>query len=203
MQSNAFQLNAFQQDGLPTGSYTLLAETGVFTLTGVAAGLRVARLLTAQTATYSLTGQSVGLLARRYLAAGTGTYTLTGQDATIRAPYRLTAETGVFTLTGRDATLTYSGAPAPVTTVQNKTGRRNYIVKGKLYRQVTNEELAYLLARDLIEVTREDVKVTFKAKKPHKISKNAWDELKDSLKLFDKFDPVPWDDDEEAAMLLL
>lgn len=204
MQTDAFQLNAFQQDGVAAGARTLLADVGTYSVTGIDAGLIAARKLTAEVGTFALTGQAANLVVGRVLVAETGFFTLTGQDAGLRGPYRLTAETATYTLTGVDAALTYSNAPAPVApTYVNKTGRRNYIVKGKLYRNVTNEELAYLLARDLIDVTREDVKVKFAGKKPHKVSTNAWTELQESLKLFDKYDPVPWDDDEEAAMLLL
>jgi hypothetical protein len=82
--------------------------------------------------------------------------------------------------------------------------RRNYIIKGKRYYGLTNDELAYLLGHldqeERKALIRADVKVTYKDKKPHAVSKSAWTEIQDMLK---RYDPDPIDDDEEAAMLLL
>lgn len=162
MQTDAFQLNAFQQDG---GASTL------FTLTATAA--------LALSGTVSLAGD-VELAIE---ATATNTLALSGTVA----------------LTGDVVT---SDTPVVSTSINAHGRKKQYIVKGKRY-YLTNEELAWMLARDLIDATREDVKVVYKNKKPHKVSQNAWTELQNTLKLFDKFDPVPWDDDEEAAMLLL
>lgn len=188
MQTDAFQLNAFQQDG---GASTLFTLTGAAAI-GISGAVSVsgdARLSIAipGTAAIAVSG-AVSVSGNVGLGIG-----ISGSAAI--------GLSGSVSVSGDVST---SDVPAPVApTYVNKTGRRNYIVKGKLYRNVTNEELAYLLARDLIDVTREDVKVKFAGKKPHKVSTNAWTELQESLKLFDKYDPVPWDDDEEAAMLLL
>lgn len=111
-----------------------------------------------------------------------------------------------FFLPGASGSEVEPPAPAPA---RRAGGRRNYIIKGRRYYNVTNEELAYLIARELIDVQREDVKVTFAGKKPHKVSQNAWKELQESLRILGRstghspVDVVEWDDDEEAAMLLL
>lgn len=93
--------------------------------------------------------------------------------------------------------------------VVNRAGgpvRRNYIVNGRKYYGLTNEELAYLLghlqAEARRELVRDDVKVAFPSKKPHKISGNAWEQLKREMKVLGN-DVVEWDEDEDAAMLLL
>lgn len=89
--------------------YTLTAETGSFTLTGISAGLRATRRLTANTGTFTLSGIAAGLRASRKLTAATGAFTLTGIAANLRAARIIAAATGTFTLTGQDATLTYGG----------------------------------------------------------------------------------------------
>jgi K+-transporting ATPase c subunit len=85
-------------------------------------------------------------------------------------------------------------------------GRRNYIIRGKRYWNLTNEELVLLIARDLIDVTREDIKVHYKNQKPHTVGKTAWESLQDTLKTIQKTIPqqyVPDNDDEEAILMLL
>lgn len=110
-----------------SGSYTLVAAQGSYSLTGQAAGLRASRSLTAaqgsyslngQAATlrksyplvaaqgsYSLTGQPAGLAVARVMAASQGSYTLSGQPAGLRATRTLTAAQGAYTLSGQTANL--------------------------------------------------------------------------------------------------
>jgi hypothetical protein len=57
-----------------------------------------------------------------------------------------------------------------------KKRRRNYIIDGKKYHNVTDEELAFLLSRDLIQ--REQVKVIYKDKKARPIGKEAFEAAK-------------------------
>ncbi len=100
------------EGGGPT--YTLTAATGVFTLTGNAAGLRVSRKITAGTGSFTLTGNAAGLIAGRKLSAATGSFTLTGNSVNlvytpIGGPtYTLAAGTGSFVLTGNAAGLRVS-----------------------------------------------------------------------------------------------
>lgn len=98
--------------GLPTaatGSYTLTASAGAFTLTGVAANLLVGRRLVSDVGTFSLTGQAANLLAGRILVCDAGSFSLSGQNATlIYTPvgaYTLIADAGSFTLSGQAASL--------------------------------------------------------------------------------------------------
>lgn len=107
--------------------------------------------------------------------------------------YTLDIDPGSYLVTGYSVDLFYPGSFA---------GGRNYIIKGRKYYNLTNEELAYLISRELIDYTREDIKVTYKNKKPHRIPKTAWDSLQETLKRLETLDPIE-DDDEEAILLLL
>jgi len=85
-----------------SGSYSMAAEAGSFTLTGNAAGTTASRLLTGGTGAFTLTGVNAGLTAARLLTGGTGAFTLTGNDAALSKAVTMTAETGAFTFTGMD-----------------------------------------------------------------------------------------------------
>lgn len=110
-----------------SGSYTLVAAQGSYSLTGQAAGLRASRSLTAaqgsyaltgiaanlvygktlaaEQGTYSLSGQAAGVRLARVMAASQGSYTLSGQPAGLRATRTLTAAQGAYTLSGQTANL--------------------------------------------------------------------------------------------------
>lgn len=92
------------------GSSTLTADSQSYTLTGVAAALKAARLLTAEQQSYALTGVAAGLTVQRLLTATQQTYTLSGVDATLTysgaGSKTLTADIQSYTLTGVAAGLT-------------------------------------------------------------------------------------------------
>lgn len=91
------------------------------------------------------------------------------------------------------------------------SGRRWYIIREKrLY--LTNEELAWYVARELIDVSRQDIKVTYKTKAPRVIAANAYNSLLAAVKSLDIQFPgrsivdIESDnesDDEEAILLLM
>lgn len=91
----------------------LTAAAGSMTLTGQAAALRVGRKIVAAPGAFSLTGQPAALRRAAKLPASTGTFALSGVSAALKATRKLPAAAGVFTLTGRDAALIYD----PVTPV--------------------------------------------------------------------------------------
>jgi hypothetical protein len=101
-------------------------------------------------------------------------------------------------------------APDPAPRATRPGGiRRKYIIKDRLY-LLTNEELAYMIARELIDHTREDIRVTYKNKKPHVIAKKAYESLLETAKRLESIIPVDivkieYDesDDEDAFLLLL
>lgn len=107
---------------------------------------------------------------------------------------------GAFALPGSAVTILVSKGSA-----SQRAGGRNYIIRGRKYRNLTNEELAYLLARELVDVQRTEVKVSYKGKKPHMVSKAQWASLEATLKGLEQFLAPPFDEDDEesAAMLLL
>lgn len=120
-------------------AYTLTADVGAYSLSGVDAGVIASRRLTADVGSYGLTGQEATLtytpasgaytltadvgtynlsgvdaatIAARRVTADVGSYGLTGQDAAFVLARRLTADYGAYSLTGQDATLTATGAIA-------------------------------------------------------------------------------------------
>lgn len=81
--------------------------------------------------------------------------------------------------------------------------RRNYIFRGKRYFQVTFDELTRLIAQELEPVTREEIKVVHNKKKPHKIAKDAFESLMNTLSRMPR-PPKPdeFDDDEDIDDIL-
>jgi hypothetical protein len=84
-----------------------------------------------------------------------------------------------------------------------RIGGRNYIYKGKRYYNITNEQLVRLIRDDLIDLTREDIKVSYKNKKPHKLSTDHWAELQDTMKRLNDLIPESDDDDDIEDILAL
>ena len=84
--------------GGSAGAYTLDAEAGGFTLTGVAAAIVQGYALNAEA----------------------GSFTLTGQAATFTQSYTLDCEAGSFTVAGNDAEFVYSGGE-PVEVQEEQT----------------------------------------------------------------------------------
>lgn len=76
---------------------------------------------------------------------------------------------------------------------------RNYIYKGKRYLGLTNEQLARLILDDVID--REEVKVVYKNKKPHKVSVDHWAELQETMRRINGYKPE-YDDDEDLEDIL-
>jgi beta-lactam-binding protein with PASTA domain len=68
-----------------------------------------------------------------------------------------------------------------------RIGGRNYIYKGKRY----------------YNMTREDIKVSYKNKKPHKLSTDHWAELQDTMKRLNDLIPESDDDDDIEDILAL
>ncbi len=119
-------------------TYTLTAESGGFTLTGVANSLLAARLLSASTGSFSLTGNAASLLYNRALVAQVGTFSLTGNSVNLLFNRVLQGNTGAFTLTGNAANLVYT--PFGVTyTLTAETGSFN--LDGKIASLLANRVL--------------------------------------------------------------
>lgn len=99
----------FTLTGVATGlaaSRTLSCDSASFSLNGVAADLQATSVLDATVASFALTGVDAGLTASRLLTCDVASFTLTGIDAALEAGISLNADTASFTLTGLDAGLT-------------------------------------------------------------------------------------------------
>jgi hypothetical protein len=81
------------------------ANPGSYALTGVAAGLASGAVITASPDSYSLTGVAATLVADRQLEAVPGSYAKTGTAATLAADRVLSADPGSYSKTGIAATL--------------------------------------------------------------------------------------------------
>ena len=91
----------------PVAALAITAETGVFTLTGQAVGLRATRTMAAGAGSFILTGQAVNLRATRKITAEAGSFLLTGQNVGLLATRRMSAATGAFVLTGQAVNLLF------------------------------------------------------------------------------------------------
>lgn len=190
-----------------------LAGSGVMTfgdaaaLTGAGALAGAAAVQFADAAALTGSGTLAGVAALAFAASlATNAGDVSGASA-------LTfSNTGVLTGVGAlvgNASLSFSGAAQTTSGPARRRGvARGYIIKGKRY-FLTNEQLAYMLARELIDVGREDIKVKYKTGKPHIISQNTWAELRSTLSSLEKLattpEPETYDesDDEDAILLLL
>lgn len=187
----------------PVAGTAALTLTPTGTLTGAGELLGAAAVTITPTATLvgagALAGSSAmvfgasltpntGATAGSAVLAFSATGTLTGAGAL--------AGTAALTL---DASLTTTPVAAAATSARRAVGR-NYIIKGRRYYNVTNEELAYLIARDLIDLTREDIKVSYQDQPARKISRGDFAKV---VKQAKKVEPAFDEDEESAAMLLL
>lgn len=85
--------------------YTLTAEKGTFTFTGIAAGLRAERKVVAAAGAFVMNGQSASLERGYEVLSEKGTFTLSGQPAALRVARRVAANAAAFNLTGVAARL--------------------------------------------------------------------------------------------------
>lgn len=115
--------------GLKLG-FGIVAATGVYVLTGVAAGLKKALTLTAAAGSYALTGVAATLRKGYTLVAVAGSYVLTGVAAIVSKGIRLTAAAGSYTLTGVAAGLKKALHLIAATGVYALTGRAAGLIKG-------------------------------------------------------------------------
>ena len=91
-----------------SGSYSLVAGAGSFSLAGQVVGLLYSRVMAADLGTTSLTGQDVTLTKGYPMAVGTGSFSLSGQDVGTVATRIMAAVNGNFTLGGQDVGLLFA-----------------------------------------------------------------------------------------------
>jgi hypothetical protein len=97
-------------DAAGPAKYTLTAETGTYTVTGIAASLQATRKLNAGVGAYSLTGYDATLVytprsGAFVLTANAGSYAVTGVSASLLKGWQIIASRGTYTLTGQAAGL--------------------------------------------------------------------------------------------------
>ena len=129
--------------GAASGSFTITADSGVYTITGTVAGIEKGSNLPADSGTYTYTGTAVdlpygfrvqvdsgaytysgttvSLTAGFNLAADSGSYTYTGTAATVARDGTLAANSGSYTYTGTDATLTFESPGSFTLSANNGT----------------------------------------------------------------------------------
>ena len=90
-----------------SGTYTLAANVGAFTLTGQDANPEYGRRLSGDLGAFTLSGQNATLSKGRRLTGAVGTFTLSGQAANLEYGRRLGSDVGTFTLSGQAANLEY------------------------------------------------------------------------------------------------
>lgn len=86
-------------------SYTLIADLGIYSVTGSAAGLKRGLVAGATTGTYVITGTNQTLHLNRSLPAGVGagSYVITGSPTTLNEGHKLQAVAGSYVITGANA----------------------------------------------------------------------------------------------------
>lgn len=80
----------------------VVAESGVYAISGQTAGTAWNHILTAAQGSYTLTGNAAGTLWHHVLAAEAGSYTLTGNASGTLWDHSLAAAQGIYSLTGND-----------------------------------------------------------------------------------------------------
>lgn len=104
----AFGEFAFAQNtSAAPGAFTLVANSGSFTITGTAADLEKGFYLSVESGSYTVTGTAATLKKGFYISAVSGSYTVTGAAATLKATRLLTAATGSYSISGTAASLLF------------------------------------------------------------------------------------------------
>lgn len=87
------------------GGFTLVADSGSYTLSGTLVDLKADRNVVADSGGYSLTGTDIGLAVGYKTLAESGTYNLTGTAINLKADRMMQALSGSYSLTGTDVGL--------------------------------------------------------------------------------------------------
>ena len=104
----AIPLLFWQTTGGGSGSYTLTAAVGGFSVGGATTTLKAARLLSAALGNYTLAGPATGLQTGRKLTAVVGGFTLNGVTTGLLAGRKLITSVGNFNFSGVNVNLIYT-----------------------------------------------------------------------------------------------
>lgn len=191
-------------------SASITAGVGSLVATGLAPTVSATAnvSITAALGQAVITGLAPNLAAtdNQFAAPDVGQAVITGHAPTLSqaGSFSATPGVGILELLGLSPSVVNSG---DVTTTRRHAGyiwprRRNYIYKGKRYHNLTPDELMRLIAADEADITREDIKVSYKNKKPHIIAKDAWADLQTALQSLSKLEPIEYDDDEDIEAII-
>ncbi len=100
---------------------TLSADVGSYSISGVAASLKVARRIAENVGSYSVTGQTAALVVGRKITAGIGSYALSGVNTALKLGRKIQASSGNYTITGASIDITYSGVVGQLWTEQSNS----------------------------------------------------------------------------------
>lgn len=190
-------------------AYTLTGDAGSYVLAGQDATFAVAYAVDGDAGGYAIAGQDATFSVGNALAGDAGAYTLDGQDATFTVTtgstaYTLDGEAGAYVIAGQDATFTLSTDVVPET--RRRAGgrlvRKRYLIRGKFY-WLTDDELSVLIAQELADISRRDVKVAAPKAKPRVISAEAWAAVKPLARLEALAERMVEDDGDDEDELIL
>lgn len=112
--------------------YTLVADSGTFTVTGTAANTLYNRLTTGDAGTYTVTGTAANLLYNKLVTADGGSIVVTGTAASLLYNRLTTGDTGTYTVTGTAANLVTQRILTADTTSFSVTGTAANLVTNKV-----------------------------------------------------------------------
>jgi hypothetical protein len=88
------------------------AQDGAYAVTGTAATVIAARMVSSDPGTYTYTGVLASLLTTRLVSSDPGVYAVTGSDATLAVGRFVSVDPGSYAVTGSDADLVFATAGA-------------------------------------------------------------------------------------------
>jgi hypothetical protein len=152
------EAGAFVWDGEPSFSdFEVTAESGVFTMTGVALDLIATRTLVATAGVFTMTGSDSDLrvLTEATLIPEPGLFVMTGNEVTFGRPRTLEAMSSSFVMTGEPTRLVYTnergqefeGSPSRRQEAGSNKKRQKYEVEvdGEVFHVTSKAEAEYVL----------------------------------------------------------
>lgn len=143
------------------GAFTLTANAGAYSLSGVSANLLKGKLLTSSAGAYAVSGVASTITKSKRIASDSGAYSLAGNAASLvytplAGAYTLTANSGSYSLAGVDANLTHGVVITSPSGEVILTRKKIYVKRGKQYLIFNNNQEAdsYLAAEEAIETAK-------------------------------------------------
>lgn len=165
--------------------------------------------LEGEAGSYTLSGQDATFTVSLAVDGDAGSYSIAGQDATFTVTtgpiaYTLEGEAGAYVISGQDATFNVSSDVAPVEQRRRAGGvarKRRYLIHGKFH-WLTDDELSVLVAQEIADISRRDVRVAQPKTKPRVISAADWSAIMPLARL-EAIDLQAHDEDEDELILAM